>query len=98
MFEVFSTAELFGLLAFILGTAMMQFKDLRHIFIISVPKCLLWSLHFLLLDAYAGAITNFIAAIRSICRTYVGERYLSTTVIGSTIMIWIISLYFYLIK
>ena len=59
-------AQLIGLLALISAMISYQMKTQKKIVLIQIVSCTLFAIHFLLLNAYTGALMNLIAAIRSV--------------------------------
>lgn len=59
-------AQIVGFAALIFAMISYQMKTQKGIVLIQIVSCSFFALHFLLLNAYTGALMNLIAAVRSV--------------------------------
>ena len=58
--------QIFGIIAVILGFVMYQIKDAKRILMVQIFICLVFGIHYFLLEATSGLILNAVGAVRSI--------------------------------
>ena len=58
--------QIFGIIAVILGFVMYQIKDAKRILMVQIFICLVFCIHYFLLEATSGLILNAVGAARSI--------------------------------
>ena len=58
--------QIFGIIAVILGFVMYQIKDAKRILMVQIFICLVFCIHYFLLEATSGLILNAVGAVRSI--------------------------------
>ena len=73
LFEVFNIngsydiiAQLIGFFGLLASMTAYQMKTQKRIVMIQIISCSFFTAHFLMLQAYTGALMNFIAAVRSV--------------------------------
>lgn len=59
-------AQLIGFVALVFAMISYQMKTQKGIVLIQIVSCTFFALHFLMLEAYTGALLNLIAAVRSV--------------------------------
>ncbi len=59
-------AQIIGFIALVFAMISYQMKTQKGIVVIQIVSCTFFAVHFLLLNAYTGALMNFIAAVRSV--------------------------------
>ncbi len=59
-------AQVIGFIALVFSMISYQMKTQKRIVLIQIISCTFFAIHFLLLNAYTGALMNFIAAVRSV--------------------------------
>lgn len=59
-------AQIIGIIALVFAMISYQMKTQKGIVLIQIVSCSFFAVHFLMLDAYTGALLNLIAAVRSV--------------------------------
>ncbi len=59
-------AQIIGFIALVFAMISYQMKTQKKIVFIQIISCTFFAVHFLMLEAYTGALMNFIAAVRSV--------------------------------
>lgn len=59
-------AQMIGFIALVVAMISYQMKTQKGIVLIQIVSCTLFATHFLMLNAYTGAMLNLIAAVRSV--------------------------------
>lgn len=59
-------AQIIGIIALVFAMISYQMKTQKKIVLIQIVSCSFFAIHFLMLEAYTGALMNLIAAIRSV--------------------------------
>jgi uncharacterized protein (DUF486 family) len=74
----------------------MQLKTFRSINLAEIPHSGFWIIHYLLLNAPAGAFVSFLSVVRAIGRCYLHAKFHNPSMFVCVVIVWGLTLYNYL--